>query len=177
MEFLKKPKTAVAVLVAVVIVFSLIGVNLSVARQADKVGGVFDERLGIGFQLEEQRKAAMSLYSFGAGIDAVSEEYDALRSAASLEAETMDEKYEAFLAIGEAYPAFVKKLSESDAQYNRDAVESLARTLDGAESAISKSGYNSAVMSFYSDVLGVFPVNVLRPIIFCDMPEYFGPVK
>ena len=47
-------------------------------------------------------------------------------------------------------------------------------TMDNAQRLIGQSGYNEAVAEFEEDVLGSFPLSILRIPAFAGTPEYFG---
>ena len=186
MSIFSRRKTAWLLLAAVAVVFTVIGINRSVASQAKKVEssfytGVYDTAAGyrrpaVDAQLTSRINAALGLVTCCSGVEEVAGEADALRAAreALLNAATIEQKYEANRQLESAWLVLASAMQEHGMDLSDDAVADYISTLSGAEAMIEQSGYNAGVSAFYETVMGTLPVRMLRFLIFVDMPVYFG---
>jgi hypothetical protein len=187
MVFLKNRRTAAAIFVLAAVLSTLIGVHFSVSREAAKVearfmSGVFIEserytQPGIGTHLDARINASIGLVTVAANYPALSEETEALRTARRtlLEADGIDQKYQANKVLDDACRALASALAgESPTPEDSAAAADYLSKLDGAQRAIDNSLYNAEVSKFEREVLGKFPVSVLRLLAFPDTPRYFG---
>ena len=187
---LSRPVSALCVLLAVILIFSFLGVNRSIAAQSRKVRRSFTE----GVYLEDEGYTSASLYSHlksitddvtgvcavTAGMDALAAETAALQNAKrahtdALQTEDIPLAAESYTALCNAADDMETALS-SLLLSERDA-ESLDMYFDGihgAQAAVSANPYNTLVSDFESRVLDAFPTRYLRPLIFCNLPAAFN---
>ena len=187
MEFFKKRQNAFAILAAVIVVFTLLGVHLSLNRQVAKLGSMFTDGVyiekdnykqpGIATHLDARVNASLGLLTVAANYADLSDETESLREArhALIDAESISQKYEANQKLEDAYKSLAavlkaQVLSGTDA----DAISTYVSNLSGAQKAIEVSLYNSKVTEYETGILTVFPVSVLRGLAFPNSPEYFG---
>ena len=182
MEVLKKRSTATVICVVVCVISLLLGIHLSVNRQLGKLedafyNGVYSKDAGytlpaIQMQLDERYDAAIGIISL-----IPSELASDLRNACNrlLEAETLSEKYEANKALQAAYENVLQNVDASMFdERTLGGFNDYCSTMDNAQRLIGQSGYNEAVAEFEEDVLGSFPLSILRIPAFAGTPEYFG---
>ena len=188
MDFLKNRKTAIAIFVIVVIVFSLIGCHLSLSRACSQVEDAFFDKSLLhaddyytcpGDQLNNCVKLANRLLSVIGSDGQWAEDYAALRDSRlaldgalasrdiSRIAGSNQQLVEAVMSVREHVETGVP-LPESYDDY--DAIIS---DFFSAQAVLDNNAYNSHVLAFYSDVLGRFPANILRHLAFVDPPETF----
>ena len=183
MEVLKKRSTAAFVLAAVIVVFTVLGINLSAGRVAEKTEKMFYEGVylkdegytekSIQSQLENRIKAAMGLITLTSDDAALSDETAALRDAreALYNAESIGEKFEANERLEVAYKALSDAMPAEIAE--SDAAKSYLSTMSGAQSVIERSAYNAEAEKAAKSVLGgvLMP---LRLLVFGGSIEYFA---
>lgn len=178
MNALKSRKTAIAVFVAVVLVFSLIGFRLSFDRRCRSIERTFfaDTLISPGNQLTECVKYANRILSVIQGqlddgyYTAVSESRAALADA--LEAQDVA----AAAAANTALVAAVNAAAEAANGLTLDTVEDwplLLSEFAGAERVAASSDYNETVERFVENTAERFPASVLRHIVSADMPAKF----
>ena len=182
MEALKKRSTATVICVAVCIISLLLGVHLSVNRQLGKLedsfyAGVYSKSAGytlpsVQEQLDERYDAAIGIISL-----IPSEFASDIRDSCDwlLEAETFSEKYDANVALQAAYEDMLQNvdLSMFD-ERTLGGFNDYCNTMDNAQRLIENSGYNEAAAEFEDEVLGSFPLSILKYPAFAGRPEYFG---
>lgn len=186
-NILKKRSAAIAITVLVCAVSLLAGVHLSVGRQVRKIENTFETGVyydgylhpAISVQLEERQNASLGIITIAASYEELSAPADELRSARQqlLNAKdgTLYDKYAANENLENAYEKLMNATEGVSLSDNHAAaLESYASTMDGAQSLISTSGYNMSVSGFNRDILGSFPVSILRYPAFVDTPEFFG---
>ncbi|MGE4483767.1 MAG: hypothetical protein AB7C97_01505 [Oscillospiraceae bacterium] len=187
MEFIKKRQNAFAILAAVIVVFTLLGVHLSLNRQVAKLGSMFTDGIyiekdkytqpGIQTHLDARISASLGLLTVASNYEAVSAETESLLEARHelLDAETVSQKYEANQKLEVAYTALAAGLEAQDlSDTDADNAATYISNLSGAQGAIEKSLYNARVAEYETGVLAVFPVSALRGFVFAESPEYFG---
>ena len=186
-NILKKRSAAVVITVLVCAVSLLAGVHLSVGRQAKKIENAFETGVyydgylhpAISDQLDDRQNAALGIITIASGYEELSAPTDGLRSARQqlLDAEdgTLYDKYAANEKLEAAYEKLMTAMDGvSLSDDNAAAMESYSATMEAAQNLISTSGYNLAVSEFNRDILGSFPVSILRYPAFVDAPEFFG---
>jgi len=197
LKLLKKQPVAILIALLVVAGALLFGVNRSVGGQVAAVqeqfySGVFDPqagftRPGIHGQLTQRTTAALRMLSIGEHSHGDAPELeDADRALREARAALLDlltvgagpsELFPADQALGMAasryYTALHALVVAADGD-DLDALESAYGTMQSAARVILESGYNEAVGTFHRTVMGQFPMNVLRPVVFQQMPELFA---
>ena len=168
MEFFKKRSTAAVILVLVIIVFTVLGINLSAARvvraaERQFYDGVYIKsekytETAIETHLEKKEEAALGLLSLNYG---TKEQQNALRDARDklLSARTISEKYAANQALEEAWHPVAEWMTLLSV-LPPESAKTYVSTLEGAQSAIEKSSYNDAARKANDSILG----GVLRPL-------------
>jgi len=197
MKLLKKQPVAILIALIVVAGALVFGVNRSVGAEVEAVraqfySGVFDPqagftRTGIHGQLTQRSTAALRMLSIGEFSHPDSEELAEvelqLRTAqgALISALTHGMGPSALFSIDQAlelaaerYFAVLHPLVVEAEGEDLAALEAAYGTMQGAARVIRESGYNEAVRTFHRTVMGQFPMNVLRPIVFQQMPELFA---
>ena len=182
MEVLKKRSTATVICVVVCVLSLLLGIHLSVNRQLGKLedafyNGVYSKDAGytlpaIQMQLDERYNAAIGIISL-----IPSELAGNLRDACDwlLEAETLSEKYEANEALQAAYENVLQNVDASMFdERTLGGFNDYCSTMDNSQRLIETSGYNEAAEEFEDEILGSFPLSILKYPAFAGRPEYFG---
>lgn len=178
MSALKSRRTAVAVFVAVVIVFSLLGCHLSLSRRCRAVEQSFfsDSLTSPATQLNESAKYANRILAVIRGVlddslyTAVLDARSALLDA--LEGQDISAAYTASEALSAAVEA-VEQAAEGVEFDSVEDIDSLFSDFAGALRTARSSEYNDEVDRFMDEVADRFPTNILRRIAFVDMPERF----
>ena len=181
MEVLKKRPVAVTICVIVCIVSLLLGVHLSVNRRLGKLedsfyNGVYSKDAGytlpsIQQQLDERYNAAIGIISLIPS-DLASD----LRNACNklIEADSISEKAQANKDLQFAYEDMLLKIDVSIFdERTLGGFNDYCSTMDNAQLLIERSGYNEAAAEFEEDVLGSFPLSILRYPAFAGTPEFF----
>lgn len=178
MSALKSRRTAIAVFVAVVIVFSLLGCHLSLGRRVRTVEGRFfaEELTAPATQLNEAAKYANRILSVINGV-LDDELYTALSDSRSdlldaLDAKDIPAAHDALDTLEEAANA-VATAAEGMTFDTVEDLDALFGDLAGAMRVARSSDYNSEVERFMDTIANRFPTNLLRRIAFVDMPERF----
>lgn len=178
MSALKSRRTAIAVFVVVVIVFSLLGCHLSLGRRVRAVENTFfaDALTSPATQLNEAAKYANRILSAinGAVDDTIYTAVLTVRSSllAALEAQDIPAAHEAAFALA----AVVDEAAQAAKDKALDTTEDLDALLvdfNGAMRVACSSDYNDEVDRFMDTIANRFPTNILRRIAFVDMPERF----
>ena len=199
MKLLKKQPVAILIALLLMAGSIVFGINRSVGEEVTAVkdqfiNGVFDPqagfvRPGIHGQLTQRTTAAMRMLSigehnrgdvYGRGFAEATQELQAAR-AAMIELLTVGAGPRALFAAdqelslaAERYFAILHPLVVAADGEDLEALESAYNTMQSAARVISESGYNEAVGAFHRTVLGQFPMNILQPIVFVQMPELFA---
>ena len=181
MEVLKKRPVAVTICVIVCVVSLLLGVHLSVNRRLGKLedafyNGVYSKESGytlpsIQQQLDERYNAAIGIISLIPS-DLASD----LRNACNklIEADSISEKAQANKDLQFAYEDVLLKIDIS--MFDERTLcgfNDYCSTMDNAQLLIERSGYNEAAAEFEENVLGAFPLSILRYPAFAGTPEFF----
>lgn len=182
MSILKKPAVARTICAAVCVLSLLLGIHLSVDRQLDKLedsfeNGVYSKDSGytlpsVQAQLDDRYNAALGIITL-----IPSDLTDELRSACDklIQAETINDKYKANDALQLAYDSVLKQVDTSAFdERTLTGFNGYCSIMENAQHLIENSGYNEAAAEFESDILGSFPLSILKYPAFADTPEYFG---
>ena len=180
MEILKKRSTATVICVVVCIISLLLGVHLSVNRQLNKLEDAFYNGVyskdgytlpSVQQQLDDRYDAAIGIISL------IPSEFAAdMRDACNwlLEAETFSEKYDANVALQAAYEDMLQSVDTSMFdERTLGGFNDYCDTMDNAQRLIENSGYNEAAAEFEDEILGSFPLSILKYPAFAGTPEYF----
>ena len=179
MSILKKTSTSTVICVVVCIISLLLGVHLSVNRQLNKLEdsfthGVYSKEAGytlpsIQEQLDERYNAAIGIISL-----IPSEHASDLRTACDslLEAGSISEKFAANEALQNAYDS-LPAIDFAD-ERTLEGFNDYCSAMENSQRLIKNSGYNEAAAEFEEDILGSFPLNILKYPAFAGKPEYFG---
>jgi|GEM_PF-4123367 len=179
MEFLKKRSTARIALIAVIVVFTVIGVNMSAARVVRHTEKQFYDGVylraekyteaAIDGHLQKRAQAALGLLSLMPEGNEAAE----LRKAreALLSARSIGEKYEANVLLERAYIEAADKLPESVRE--GESAKSYLSALSGAQSAIERSAYNAAAQAANESILSG-ALRPLRAVLFTRGAELFA---
>lgn len=182
---LKNRRFAAGVLAAVIV----IGVPLGSARSLKSAAGRVEEQFYTGVNgrgaiadyIDDALKASLGLLSVGANYDAASDAAQTLRDARedalALMETSRPEITELKSANDELKTAFDglkgallnMQLSEQDAAN----LNSYVSQFEGAEGAVSHSGYNEAADEFAASVMGAFPAKLIGGIFGIDPPAKF----
>jgi len=183
MEFLKKRSTARIVLIAVIVVFTVIGVNMSAARvvrhtEKQFYDGVYIRaekytEAAIDGHLQKRAQAALGLLTLVSDEPGLEKEAASLREAreALLSARSIGEKYEANVLLERAYTEAADKLPESVRE--GESAKSYLSALSGAQSAIERSAYNAAAQAANESILSG-ALRPLRAVLFTRGAELFA---
>lgn len=186
---LSRPASALIVLLAVILLFSLLGVNRSVAAQSRRVRRSFTE----GVYLETEGYTSSSLYSHlksitddvtgvcavTSGMDPLETEREALQNAKraltdALQAEDIPLAAESYSALCHAADEMENALSSLPlSERDTESLDAYFDGIHGAQAAVAANPYNALVSDFETRVLDAFPTRYLRPLIFCDLPAAF----
>ena len=190
-------KQPVALLIALLLVAGslFLGVNRSVSEEVAAVkeqfySGVFDPtvgyvRPGIHGQLVQRTTAALRMLSIGehshsGELESAAEDLSAARGAL-LDLLTVGagpgalfQADQALTVAAERYFALLHPLVEEAEGEDLLALEAANSTMLSAARVIETSRYNETVGVFHRTVLGPFPMNFLRTIVFVEMPELFA---
>ncbi len=183
MSILKKRSAASTVLVVVVLLFTVIGMNRSVARAAAKTEKMFYEGVylagddytekSIESQLNNRISAANGLLTLVSDLESLSAETVALRSAREelIRADTIGKKYDANKKLESAYKALASAMPIDIA--STSAAKSYLSNLSGAQHVIERSAYNDEAKKTNDSLIGgvLYP---LRFLIFTDFADYFS---
>lgn len=178
MSALTRRRTAIAVFVAVAIVFSLIGCHRSLSRRVREVEDNFfsGQLTAPATQLNECAKYANRVLSAisGAVDDAV---YTAVADSRrelidALDARDISAAHAAAVALAAAVDQAAQAADGKTLDTTED-IHSLLADFDGALRVAFDSDYNLEVERFMETVANRFPTNILRHLAFVAMPEGF----
>lgn len=182
MSIFKKSATAKAICTVVCVLSLLLGIHLSVNRQLNKLddsfeNGVYSKESGytlpsVQAQLDDRYNAALGIITL-----IPSDLADELRSACNelKIAETVNDKYKANVDLQNAYEAMLKEVdTASFDERTLTGFTGYCSVMENAQYLIESSGYNEAVAEFETDILGSFPLSILKYPAFAGTPEYFG---
>lgn len=195
MDFVSSRRTALAVLLAVVLIATPLGAVRSLNKIAASVADMFYSGVeiedggstytsqSIDELLTEKLKAAMGLITCGANYELLADETQALRDAreALASADTVSAKYAANEALESAWRALydaleaTRTLGDTDYWVTGDDLENArayADTLEKVQGSISINRYNDRVAEFCDVTLARFPANLFGSLV--TLPEYFG---
>lgn len=178
MNALKNRRTAIAIFVVVVIVFSLLGCHRSLDRRCRTVeqGFFSGELTAPATQLNECAKYANRILAVINGelddalYDAVLDCRVALLDA--LDAQNIAAAVTASRDLASAVEA-VESAAEGRTFDSVEDIDALFNDFHGAMRVAQNSSYNEDVERFMETVANRFPTNILRHIALVDMPERF----
>lgn len=176
MNALKSRRTAIAVFVVVVIVFSLLGCHRSLNRRCRMVeqGFFSGELTAPATQLNEAAKYANRILAVINGVLDDSLYTAVLESRIDL-LDALDARdIAAANATSRDLAAAVDAAAQAAEGYEFNTTEDIHELLDGFDGAMRVaygSSYNEDVDQFMETVANRFPTNILRYIAFVDMPE------
>ncbi len=178
MNALKSRKTAIAVFVAVVIIFSLLGFRLSFDRRCRSIERTFfaDTLTSPGSQLAECVKYANRILAVIQGqVDDGC--YTAVRDSRAALADALEtQDVAAAAAANTALTAAVNDAAEAANGLTLDTPEDWALLLSefaDAERVSASSDYNETVERFTATTAERFPASVLRHIVPVELPAKF----
>ena len=197
MEKLKKRPVAFLIAVLLVIGSLLFGVNRSLGQEVRAVEdqfftGVYDadrgfSRPSIHSQLTRRATAALRILSIGehshgeeASLQAPGVELRAAREGlvdlleAGASPRVLFQADQDLTAAVDRYYALLHPLAVIAQGEDLETLETEHEAMQNAARVIKESGYNEAVGVFNRTVLGQFPLNILRGIVFVQPPELFA---
>ena len=186
MSVFKNRRTAVIITVIVCLLALVIGVRRSVGKQAADILEQFETGVrsasagytlpSVSAQLDARSNASLGLISLANQYADLSESADAVRRAreALLGAGSVSARSEANAALASACDALVPLLEERLTDADKiSALKDYAGVMSNTARLIETSGYNELVSDFRSNVVGLFPVNILYRIAGVTVPDYF----
>lgn len=189
MELFKKRSAALAVFVAVVIVFTLIGCHRSLGKACQGAeDAFFDKTLladyGVytspGDQLEYCVKLANRLLSVINGQEALSSEYASVRDARQALSEALNtgdisDIYDANAVLVLAVSAVDEQVTLADMPLpeSSDDYDSIMADFRSAQRVADESPYNTLVDDFIFSTIRPFPTNLLRVFSVTSLPEKY----
>ena len=186
MSVFKNRRTAVIITVIVCLLALVIGVRRSVGKQAADILEQFETGVrsasagytlpSVSAQLDARSNAALGLISLANQYGDLSESAGAVRTAreALLSAGSVSARSEANAALASACDALVPLLEHRLTGADKiSALKDYAGVMSNTARLIETSGYNELVSDFRSNVVGLFPVNILYRIAGVTVPDYF----
>ncbi len=186
MSVFSKRSTAAVVTVILCLLALVIGVRRSVGRQAAAIleqfeSGVRSDAAGytlpsVSAQLDARSNASLGLISLASQYGDLAEKTDAVRKCREtlLNADSISARSEANAALASACGALIPdleiKLTDPD---KISALQDYAGIMTNTARLIETSGYNELVRDFRTNVVGLFPVNVLYRLAGVAVPDYF----
>ena len=186
MSVLRNRRTAVIITVILCVLALLIGVRRSVGKQAADILEQFETGVrsasagytlpSVSAQLDARSNASLGLISLANQFGDLSEKSDAVRKAreALLDAGSVSAQSAANAALASAcdelIPLLEQKITDPD---KVSALKDYSGVMSNTARLIETSGYNELVRDFRSNVVGLFPVNVLYRIAGVTVPDYF----
>ena len=192
-KILDSRKTAFIVLIAVILIFTPIGVVRSLNSVADSVEDMFTDGVelsedgsiatsgttytsaSIQSLLDSEAKNALGLITVGAAYDAADDETAELRAAREDLIGTSDisELGVAHTRLCSAADALYEKLSELElSSTDRVNADDYYENITQIAGSISINKYNDVVTEFYEVTLSRFPANLFASLV--SGPQYFG---
>ena len=187
-KLLQSRGAAVVITIVLCLVFAVLGMNRSVAREAEKATRTFYEGV------EADGYTSASMYSILKSIDTYSltfssvladvPELDAARGELidarrglvdAMEAKDIGSMYEANHLLSARARALMDRaesaaLTRGDREKAADAYQKLA----SAQGALERNPYNEEVAGFARSVMGSLPVRLMRGLIFVEGPQTFA---
>ena len=186
MAVFQKRRTAVIITVILCLLALLIGVRRSVGRQAANILEQFETGVrsasagytlpSVSAQLEARSNASLGLISLASPFGDLSEKADAVRKAreALFDAGSVSARSEANAALAAACDELVPLLEQRITDADKiSALKDYAGVMTNTARLIETSGYNDLVRDFRTNVVGLFPVNILYRIAGVTVPDYF----
>ena len=186
MSVFQKRRTAVIVTVILCVLALLIGVRRSVGKQAADILDQFENGVrsasagytlpSVSAQLQARSNASLGLISLAAPYSSLSEEADAVRKVREtmLDAGSISDMSAANASLTAACDGLITGLREQLTDPDKiSALDDYAGVMTNTARLIETSGYNELVSDFRSNVVGLFPVNILYRIAGVTVPDYF----
>ena len=186
LKILKNQPAAWALSVIVMIAALLFGVRLSGTRQAKQVEALFYEgtnsvgstnTVAIAELLDERADNAIGLLTLCDAhpeLELYSRALDEAR-AELMNADSIPAAYAANCALTEAADALEQAAQSAGlSERERQGFALYLNGLRGAQTVIEQNSYNEKVLAFDRDVLGAFPMRLLRDAAGIRAPELFG---
>ncbi len=180
MKILKKRSVAIIIVLIIAIVFTFIGVDISVNRQAQKIEDMFytgvKDETALQTNLDNIYKEAKVIYS-------IAEEYlgsdipKAFRIAYNdlYEAKSISKKYDCYETLMSELALLYPLMEEGvDNSYDEIYMATHKESLDNLKLMMERSSYNTKVQEFEDTILNSFPINLIKGIMKIDTPEYFA---
>jgi len=185
MVLLKNRKIAILITVIVVFLSMLFGVGRSLNRLAANTERMFYEGVyledrgfvqpAINAHLENITNLALDCATVFANHPDLAHFSEAVRFARRdlLEANSISDKFGAYLGIREVFIAFFNAADAVELyDGDRSLIDGFAHTFFGAVNAIESSAYNDMAVGFMGGVSGF--AQLLRPIVSVTPPQTFG---
>lgn len=180
MKFLKNHKTAIIITVLLCVLATLLGMRLSVSRQAAKVEDVFQNNndgsgKGLGQYLKQIDESAYNLIKLGKQNGVSTDELAAARDRYA-KAKTYGEYYDAYLDLCSASDRLAAALDEKElsvqSAYMRDKYYQNGIVDQKAKLSHMAIGFNERVDD-YNKIFKSFPMNLFRYLIGVGEAEKF----
>lgn len=186
MKYLKKP--VVALLVAVILVFSstAISVNVKLGKKCDEVIEGF--YYGVRYQgilrkpiytcldslIEYSEEVVLIASNYGLDTREVSSSASELRREISFENHDIGDIYEEYESFYDALYSLMFELSAVElSQRHLELMRKYETEINCCKDDIENSCYNESVRSFYKK-FDRFPVNIFAEVFDVDYPDYFA---
>ena len=188
MNFFKQRKNAIAVFVAVVVLFSLIGCHLSLSRAVHRAEAAFFDKtllrtdgyytcpadqLEICVALSNRLLSVIGQDGQWAGV------YDGLNSSRlALDGALRDRDIKRIASTNQSLVEAVAAVEATVASGavlpdSNDDYDAIIADFHSAQSVLDNNAYNAHIMAFWKDTLTPFPTNILRHLAFVAPPETF----
>ncbi len=188
--YFQNRKVAAIITVVLCVLFLLLGMNRSVAKQAKLYTNAFYEGVYVkdgGYTsaaladiLGSCSTYALTLSSIYADCPAVADEVDALTQARrnlvdAIDAGDISDMYGAYRAVSAAAQALTTAGADAELSGNdRSKADDAMAKFTSAEGAIGQNPYNSYIEEYYTKVENTLPMRILGFLVFADGPEYFA---
>ncbi len=187
-KLLQSRGAAVVITIVLCLVFAVLGMNRSVAREAEKATRTFYEGV------EADGYTSASMYSILKSIDTYSltlssvvadvpeleaargELIDARRDLVdAMEAKDSDAMYGADCLVSERAKALMEQAESAGlSQGDREKADEAYQKLSSAQGALERNPYNEEIAGFERSVMGSLPVRLMRGLIFVEEPQAFA---
>lgn len=180
MNFLKKRYVAIIIVIIIAVVFTFVGIYVSVNRQTKKVEDMFytgvDGETAIQTNLDNIYKEAKVIY-------ATAEEYlgseipKPFRIAYNnmYDADTISEKYDCYQTLLQELEALHPYMEEGvDNSYDKVYYATHKENLENIRLMVENNSYNEKVQDYEENILNSFPVSLFKGILGLEVPEYFA---
>lgn len=180
MNVLKKRSVAIIIVIIIAVVFTFVGIRISVKRQAEKVEAMFysgvDGETAVQTSLDNIFKEAKVIYS-------TAEEYlgseipKPFRIAYNnmYDADTISEKYDCYQKLMAELEVLHPYMEEGvDNSYDKIYYATHKENLENIGLMLDGNSYNEKVQDYEENILNRFPVSLVKGILDLEAPEYFS---